>query len=349
MTSKDYQFYTVRDFALDENFQQWILHPDMKSRYFWEKWVLENPGKETTIKEAAKLVRSVRFQSYSLSGSEKDHLWDAIWDKIVLDEADIEETAPSKLRIVKHKAWRYAAAVTIGVIMMFGIWRITDHQSGATISFSAKTQLGEIKKVFLPDSSAVILNADSKLVYTEEKGSGRKVWLEGEAYFHVRHTLDNEAFIVHTYDNVSVAVLGTRFNVNSFGKQIAIVLQQGSVKLNIKRDTGVGMTQLYLKPGEMVRYDKEDGDYTKSKVDVAQFVGWTSGRLVMNDYSLKDAVIFMQQVFGKKLIISDANLLDSKISGSMPIVYNVDTMLMQFGKAFHVNFQEKEDGIWLRK
>jgi len=57
----------------------------------------------------------------------------------------------------------------------------------------------------------------------------------------------------------------------------------------------------------------------------------------------------IHQIFGKSVIINNNSLLAYKISGSMPIVYNLDTMIIQFGKEFNVHFYRKGDDILIQK
>jgi ferric-dicitrate binding protein FerR (iron transport regulator) len=153
-------------------------------------------------------------------------------------------------------------------------------------------------------------------------------------------------FLVHTFDKLTIEVLGTSFNVNDGEDKIIVVLQQGSIKLEIDDEGDSNKTQLYLKPGEMISYNKRKGDYTKRVVDTEKFDSWVNGTLKMDNYSLRDASAFMKQLFGKKLIIVDTALMAYRISGSMPIVYSEDTMLIQFAKAFNVHL--KKDGQKIR-
>jgi ferric-dicitrate binding protein FerR (iron transport regulator) len=346
-TRKNYEFYTARDFAQDENFQEWILRPNLKNTAFWEAWIQEHPTSKAAITEAVSLVRSISFRSYKLTDSEKDKIWDGIWDKMNVEEDNATASPVISVRRASWRhIWKYAAVVLIG-IAVFSVWQTIRNDSKKEISFNVEAGPGEVEKVVLPDSSEVTLNANSEVVYSENKRV-REVWLKGEAYFHVKHTKDVKAFIVHTYNDVSVKVLGTRFNVNTFGKKISVVLEQGSIQLKIS-DSAKNETQLYLRPGEMLMYNKETGDYSKSKIDAKEINSWTSGKITMEDYSLEDAASFMQQVFDKKMVIKDSVLLANRISGSMPIVYNEDTMLVQFGKVFKVKFQKKDNEIWVLK
>jgi transmembrane sensor len=348
LDKRDYQFYTARDFAQDENFQEWILRPDLKNTTFWEAWILDHPASQGVIMEAVSLVKSMRFRSYKLTEDEKDQIWDGIWDRMHVEEEGTTSLPVIPIRATRwRRQWKYVAAVLIGAVAVLGIWRTADDHSPKAISFNVETQSGEVEKVMLPDSSEVTLNANSKAIYSEND-KVREVWLKGEAYFHVKHTKDAKAFIVHPDKDLSVKVLGTRFNVNTFGKNISVVLEQGSIRLAIS-DSAQNETQLYMKPGEIIFYNKETGEYSKSKIDAKESNSWTSGKITMEDYSLEDAASFIQQVFDKKLVIKDSTLLTNKISGSMPIVYNVDTMLVQFGKVFKVHFQRKDNEIWVLK
>ncbi|WP_217602421.1 FecR family protein [Chitinophaga sp. GbtcB8] len=336
MTEKAYHLYTTRDFILDEDFQQWVLHPDVKNTYYWESWLREHPEKRATIEAAVTLVRSIQFKEYTLTEQEKGQLWDNIWE---------HQTGEEELPVIRKRwwaSWKYAAAIIL--IAATSLW-LMQQRSFKPVTYSVYTHLGEVKRAWLPDSSLIILNAGSRLLYTG-KADQREVWLDGEAYFHVRH--NNQRFIVHTYDKLSVEVLGTQFNVNSFGNKIMVVLQQGQVKLNVPA-AHAPETQLYLQPGEMLNYNKLDGSYAKSNAPVSRLLAWTSSRVEMENYTLSDAAIFMQQVFGKRLIMADSQLLRYQVSGSMPVIYNADTMMTQFAKVFNVKFNQKEEYIYIRK
>lgn len=346
MATSNYLLYTARDFAMDEGFQEWVLHPE-RGNVFWDTWLGQHPEKATIIQDARQLVHSIKFRSYTLSNTEKEQLWDAVWNGLGEEE---QNTTNSVAAVPWWKqTGKYAAALLLGVLLTTAWWWWQSRNPQPVI-VSVYTQLGETKKMILPDSSEVTLNANSRLLYAASPGSKREVWLDGEAFFHVKHTANHQKFIVHTYDHLSVEVLGTQFNVNNSGKEIVVVLQQGSILLNIGAPVdGKAAAELYLHPGEMVRYNKLDGDYTKKSVIADKFTSWHTGRLVMDDFTLSDAAAFMQQVFGKTLIVQDTQLLSYKVSGSMPVIYNPDTMMTQLSKVFHMQFNQRGDEVWIRK
>lgn len=347
MKARDYQLYTARDFALDEDFQEWVLQPDIKNTYVWESWLRANPDKQPLIAEATRLVKAIGFRQYKISDHDKTQLWDSIWENMGEDHEAAELPVPIRRSIWTH-AWKYAAALVLGLILT-GVWLAEKRFGFEAVTFSASTNLGEVKQIWLPDSSSVVLNAGSSIVYAEKNAQIREVWLEGEAYFHVKHTRHAQKFVVHTNEHLAVEVLGTRFNVNNFGNNVAVVLQEGQIKLSITETDLRNKTQLYLKPGEMVNYSKVDGDYNKNNITVDTYVAWISKRISMDNYTLADAGVFMQQVFGKRLVVKDSVMLNYKVSGSMPIIYNADTMLMQFEKVFRVQFRQQGNEFWVKK
>ncbi|MEX0359806.1 MAG: FecR family protein [Allomuricauda sp.] len=81
-----------------------------------------------------------------------------------------------------------------------------------TLDESVSTQLAERTEVVLPDNSEILLNADSRISYSEKNwDEERNVALKGEAFFKVAK---GKKFTVST-NHGTVAVLGTQFNVEN--------------------------------------------------------------------------------------------------------------------------------------
>ena len=94
------------------------------------------------------------------------------------------------------------------------------------------TRYGETQTILLPDSSTVLLNANSRLTLSTDWTDTREVWLEGEAFFRVRKikritspaSAEHVKFIVRT-DRLNVEVLGTEFNVRQRSEKTAVLLK----------------------------------------------------------------------------------------------------------------------------
>jgi transmembrane sensor len=131
-------------------------------------------------------------------------------------------------------------------------------------------------KLVLPDGTRVWLNAESSLKYqTAFDGKERRVVLTGEAYFDVTKNKE-KPFIVESSGN-TIKVLGTQFNVNSYGDEnvFAATLVEGSVQI-----TRSNLSKT-LKPGQQALVNTVNIDVVP--VDTKQFTSWKDGEFVFRD------------------------------------------------------------------
>ncbi|HYX08219.1 MAG TPA: FecR family protein [Bacteroidales bacterium] len=111
-------------------------------------------------------------------------------------------------------------------------------------SLNGNGWIAEQPEVYLPDSSLAILNADSKIRFTEKTWAHeRDVELVGEAFFKVKK---GSQFNVKT-DQGIVTVLGTRFNVKDRHNFYEVACYTGLVRVISGHDT------VFLHPGEAFR------------------------------------------------------------------------------------------------
>lgn len=95
------------------------------------------------------------------------------------------------------------------------------------------TPIGGEYSLVLSDGTKVFLNADSELKYPVEFSDGKRIVdLKGEAYFEV-HKDSLRPFVVRV-NGAEVTVLGTSFNVNTYGDdgQIYTTLVNGAVRVS---------------------------------------------------------------------------------------------------------------------
>jgi ferric-dicitrate binding protein FerR (iron transport regulator) len=136
------------------------------------------------------------------------------------DAQELEGTKVVPLRPFKPFL-RVAAAIAILLTGSYFFLNSLDE------SFS--TQLAERTEVQLPDNSEIILNADSKISFSEKKwDEKRNVVLDGEAFFKVAK---GKKFTVSTAIG-SVSVLGTQFNVENRKGFFEVTCYEGIVSVN---------------------------------------------------------------------------------------------------------------------
>lgn len=132
--------------------------------------------------------------------------------------------------------------------------------ASSSASNTITTPRGGTYQVTLPDGTSVWLNAASSLTYPVTfTQTERMVELTGEAYFEVAKN-KNKPFIVSSR-GMTVRVLGTHFNINSYSDEKALVttLLEGSIRLGYKT-SGVILT-----PGEQASIQAVTGEQTNGE------------------------------------------------------------------------------------
>ncbi|MDA3928560.1 MAG: FecR family protein [Prolixibacteraceae bacterium] len=123
------------------------------------------------------------------------------------------ETKPSfKSKVIKFN-WvvgSLAAAAVFFAVMYLGMFNTGKY------SPNVYSDIAKIETTYLPDSSKVILNSNSRYKYNFNKITGeRNVVLNGEAFFDVEK---GRKFTVDFHNN-QVKVLGTSFNILAYNDQ----------------------------------------------------------------------------------------------------------------------------------
>src|ERR1700761_9096833 len=141
------------------------------------------------------------FRRLPVDGRLQEENWKAVEEAIRQREISPAPVIGSEVADRRSFRWgRALAAAACVAIVVVGIWWIgarTGHPEFSEI----RTGYGEIKNILLPDSSVVILNANSSMRIPQQwtESGGRQVWLEGEAYFQVQKQLSAaRKFVVHT-------------------------------------------------------------------------------------------------------------------------------------------------------
>jgi len=148
-----------------------------------------------------------------------------------------------------------------------------------------ETPRGGVYDVILPDGTRVKLNAATTLRYpTVFATDKREVRVDGEAYFEVAKR-KNQPFIVETA-NQQVSVLGTHFNVNTYGNKSEMKTTLLEGKVQVKELTSG--KHLILLPGYQSFVNK--GKLTSRAVDVNQEMAWIHGRFNFDGKSLYEVM-----------------------------------------------------------
>jgi ferric-dicitrate binding protein FerR (iron transport regulator) len=167
---------------------------------------------------------------------------------------------------------------------------ISDKAIGGLLTIS--TPKGGEYEVVLPDGSKVWLNAATTLQYSASlraRGNRNVMLVDGEAYFEVAKD-KSRPFVVSTKTQ-EVEVLGTHFNINSYGDQGRTVttLEEGSVKVSSwDRKIAHSMNTIILKPGEQSL--SAGGLLTVREADMQSALAWKEGMIYFRDAPIQEVL-----------------------------------------------------------
>jgi ferric-dicitrate binding protein FerR (iron transport regulator) len=218
------------------------------------------------------------------------------------------------------------------------------------------TNYGQTQEIILPDSSTVILNANSKIRYASQWDSDkvREVWLEGEAFFTVRKKQKwqqvaasaSSKFIVHTQD-LHVEVLGTEFTVSERREQTQVTLNSGKIKLDLNAEKETA--PILMQPGEQVIFSSQKQQLKQTRVKPEIYSSWAKQVWILEDTPLYKVAQMIEETFGVKVIIADkAGIAQDKMTGVVPIK-NIDEMLEALSTVYQLKITKKDYTIIFKK
>lgn len=222
-------------------------------------------------------------------------------------EADATPLLPKKRQ---RPVWIAAACLVLVIFTTVLLWQ--SRPDVVPVSVVQKfTERAEHKFLLLSDSTQVWLNASSTINYPEKfDDKKREVYLNGEAYFDVKHA-DKIPFVIHTGD-VTTVVLGTAFNVKAYQGQQNIIVSVKRGKVQVLKQDKVVST---LVKGQEVKINRKDLQQPTDKVIENNTAGsWQYGYLVYEDENLGDIISDMERVYNTEIIIMKGQLKNLSVT-----------------------------------
>jgi len=303
-----YALYQTEDFLQDESFVEWVLNPEAKNHHSWTTWIKANPAKRETIQQAINIIRSFNFKQAPVPAG----FYAELKNKIDTTISVQEEQNIYNNRSLYKKIWRTAAIVS-GVLIGGAAIYFLASPSRTTIT----TPYATIRTVVLPDSSEVILNANSGIrFYPDWKTHARKVWVDGEAFFKVRPATGRETtpFTVYTSE-AEIQVLGTEFNVKSIDHSTGVMLRRGKVNFRIPGKHPATV----MRPADYCYYNSTKGGITTRTVNPALYTSWMEHKYRFQEIPAREICQTLKEYFGYDFIIKRQALAEQRISGTLEL------------------------------
>lgn len=236
---------------------------------------------------------------------------------------------------------------------------VKDRSDVPVKTFTIHTPRGGTYQVVLADGTKVWLNAASSLHFPAvfDQAEVRKVRLEGEGYFEVAKVMlkgeknrdRRQPFIVST-DKQEVEVLGTHFNISSYGEEPALktTLLEGSVRVSATGSVGSAAGgNVLLAPGQQ---SVLSGSGIRVRgVDAQEAVAWKNGEFMFDNEPLELIMNKIGRWYDLKIQYEDPAIKEEAFNGGITRFSKVSKVLTMLERTGRVNFEIRANTIVVKK
>jgi transmembrane sensor len=292
------------DLLADESFLSWYFKTDPREGKDWQHWMESSPDRQELVHQAVSLLNTTRIKEKEITGQQLMAAETALMSRLQEPQA-----APAVRTVPLLSRNRWMAAASILLLLTAGLFITKTFLPGKP---QISSGYGQVLSQHLPDGTEVTMNANSKLSYTTgwTDGADREVWVNGEAFFHVRKTPLKSRFIVHT-DHFDIIVTGTQFNVVNRHDRDNVMLKEGSVTVH-----GSDGGEMKMVPGDFVEFDKALLKKIPARND--SVMAWQEHKLVFDNTPLHELATIIHDQYGIDVRLVEDPAGGKTISGILP-------------------------------
>lgn len=212
-----------------------------------------------------------------------------------------------------------------------------------------KVPHGQKSELILADGTCLHLNAGSRVTYPSEFiGKERRIFVDGEVFAEVAKDPENP-FIIASGD-VDVKVLGTTFNFKAYDNTecVELLLLEGKVQMDI--DAQNRTKQLMVHQGEMVQYDRKNGEIDLKDFNPLRYKGFhDNGSIHFFNLRLSDITSDLERLFGSKIVLLDESLADTRYFAWFTNNEDLDQILQGINVDGKMKFTRRDGVIYISK
>lgn len=212
-----------------------------------------------------------------------------------------------------------------------------------------KVPHGQKSELILADGTCLHLNAGSRVTYPSEFiGKERRIFVDGEVFAEVAKDPE-KPFIIASGD-VDVKVLGTTFNFKAYDNTecVELLLLEGKVQMDI--DAQNRTKQLMVHQGEMVQYDRKNGEIDLKDFNPLRYKGFhDNGSIHFFNLRLSDITSDLERLFGSKIVLLDESLADTRYFAWFTNNEDLDQILQGINVDGKMKFTRRDGVIYISK
>lgn len=211
-------------------------------------------------------------------------------------------------KVFFRRYWMAVASVML-LLIGFGLFYRMDRKESEWVS--VVTVPGQLKDVYLPDSTLVSMAGNSTLRYDVKKyGKERRVVeMKGKAFFQVKRD-EARPFSVHTA-RTEVTVLGTGFQVNERPEATQVNVLTGKVRFSADEVS----EPVILTAGMSASYSEEKKEIEIGTEENLNELSWKTKQLRFNDTPLEQVIRDLNEYYHVK-ITNKAGASDARLTAT---------------------------------
>ena len=282
------------------------------------------------------------------------------------EAAEIVRLPRERAARISWRAWLSGAVAAALVFAAAGVtWRRTQEVHGAYAA-TAATEVGALRKLTLPDGSAIHLNTDSAVEVLFSTAERRVRLGRGEAFFTIaKHP--GRPFVVNAA-GVDVRALGTAFNVRLQAQTLEVTVREGTVRIDA---AGSDAPLLVSEPdvsgasetrpavltaghrvvipvaGESAPPAIAVAPVTVASEEIERALAWQNRLLVFESAPLSAIVAELNRYHRRPILIADEALAARRFGGTFRAT-DPDTFIELLRTSYDVACEEREDATVLR-
>lgn len=268
---------------------------------------LDNISSDDPLIKSLLSYKQQTVSSFEIDETEKEQVWEGV---VSVTQPSSETKVINSFGSVNFR-WAAAAILLVGALFSFIYLQFSQQPELLAESKAA------ITSVQLSDGSIVTLRPHSRLYLLEREPSAQQYRLEGEGLFEVTSNAER-TFSVET-ETGRVTVLGTSFTLSSWGQQMRVYLQEGSVKVEaIKGDSSI-----VLKPGQSASVADKNSVPAVRMAKVEEFLDWVDQQLIFENKPAEFVINELEQQFNISITFPP-KVGDKKLTGQLSL-QNLET------------------------
>jgi transmembrane sensor len=387
-SEKFINYQTTEDFILDKEFIHCVLHPDKELDRFWELFIQEHPEKETQIRDAALLIKSLQPLGQEVPQQTLDEILQNI------------KISNNRKKLNWFTYLKYAAGIAVFIAISSLIFRSVYMKNQFSEEVSSETDLkGKVilsdgsTKEFTTEQTAItqtttgnlVVNHDTIKVNTNKistelnriivpygkrsdvrladgthilLNSGSQLSYPTEFKTDSREVyLSGEAFFeVKANPDKPFYVITRDVKIKVMGTSFNVSSYNEDITVQtvlLKGKVTAGKNKLFagtidLVPGERLTYDKNTLNLSKDEVDVQLYSSWVKGYLIFANRPIKEISLKLKRYYNQDIAIEDG-LENITFSGKLELKDNLKDILENIAFASSLNVQENNGSFIIKK